>query len=159
MKKVSKIIFTSLTTMIALSTSMVGLTSNAGNENYGNSISIIEDDTLIKSHSTTSYYNYSLYNTYAQYLVNINAPVNSAAIFDLYTHPYNGAVSIYICPYMTTNPAGNYTYAYFFDASGYAPSQSFSINAGTEYYIYIRSSDASSSNCVYGTITLTKTTA
>ena len=158
MKKSLRQAISSIIAMVTVATSMASICAFA-NENAANNTYITCGEAMIQEErSVVTYYNYTynLYSSAATLLADISAPSNSAAIFDMWTKPTGGGVQVYICPYTTLYPESNYYKSFYFDTSGYAPVQSFSIAAGTTYYVYLKKYVT---NTVSGKLDVTKTTA
>ena len=83
----------------------------------------------------------------------ISAPSYSAAIFTFYTQPSQGTVTVYVKS--TKSQDASATFNHVFDAAGHSPSMSFSIDAGTDYYVYLKGN----THPITGTLSYTKTTA
>lgn len=155
MKRMRKIV----ASFIATALLMVGVTSISANAvPLGINPEMASEFEL--SHTTTTKLPdipYTLTHSNQQYVTSITAPSTSAAIFSFYTVPSHGSLSLYIKSVPSENASAEYNRV--FDSTAHAPSLSFSIPAGTTYYVYISSSAATYYNPVEGAFSCTKTVA
>ncbi len=140
MKNMFKRSLAAVMAVASLAVGMVGMSTNAATES-ANSITSVNmiDEAIAKSR-----YTFNLINNAMIPVVSITGSKN----VDIYAKPTGGSVTVYVYN------GGTYVTGYYFDTSGYAPTQNLSIPSGKTYTIYVQSSSASANNPVTGYINI-----